>query len=164
MFKKVVAPFLICASLAGFSMQANAATPALGFVGAASSSSSLLSTRTLQWHCGVNTSSSKGFTGYISGTLKTYSNGLKVVSIPHVRISKSGGQQGGNKANFEMHMTGQGFYHASAYSYDNLKQTGAWNNVNMVVSSYSGMVNNLRIKFTFDKSGSDPSCTQNLAI
>ncbi|MFL1416343.1 hypothetical protein ACI77M_08965 [Pseudomonas fildesensis] len=155
MFKKVVAPFLICASLAGFSMQANAIV----------TGGTLVSTRTLQWHCGVDTSGGKGFTGYISGTLKTYSNGRKVVSIPHVRISKSGGQQGGNKANFEMHATGQGFYFDSDYSADNLKQDGTWNNVNMAVSSYSSnMVNNLRIKFTFDKSGSDPSCTQNLAI
>lgn len=163
MFKKVVAPFLICASLAGFSMQANAATPASGF-GAASSSSSLLSSRTLYWSCGASTSSSKGFTGWISGTISTYSDGRKVVSIPKVLIAKHGGQQGGSKANFEMHLTGYGFTHASVYSYDNMKQNSTWNNVNMTLTSYSSMVNNVNVKFTFDKSGSDPSCRQNHAF
>lgn len=124
----------------------------------------VVSTRTINWYCGVNTSSSKGFRGYLTGTLTTYSNGYKVVSIPQVKIVKLNGQQGGNKANFEMHLTGRGFTYASAYSADNLNQGGGWNQVNMVRSAYASQADNLRIKFTFDKSGSDPSCTQNLPI
>lgn len=160
MLKKLMVPFLLCSAFAGVSAHANASS----ISGASVASAKVVSTKSIYWSCGVATSSSKGFRGDMHGTVKTFSDGRKDVHISRVNIHKHGGQGGGNKANFEAHMTGWNgsATFASRYSGDNMKQDGSNNNVNMSMAAYNS--NSLRFKFTFDKSGNDPKCTSNIAI
>lgn len=160
MFKKTIAPILLCATLAGLSTQASA----ISFNVNTGINSPVVSTQPISWYCGVETGGGKGFRGTVTGVATLYQSGLRTVHISNVKINKLGGQAGGNKANFESHLVGYGgsAYFDSKYSGDNMKQDGSANNVNMHLGARGAET--LRFKFTFDKSGADPSCTSNIAL
>lgn len=169
MIRKAVVPFVLAVSALGLSLQAHAApasTLAIGSQVLNNASAGIMSSKRFDWYCGKTDSKGKGFRGNMLATLVYLPNGIKEVRISSVNIHKKGGQSGGNKANFEAHLTYSDAYLKSAYSYDNLKQDGSVNNLNWVLSTANSAFtpNNLRIKFTFDKSGSDPTCVSNLAL
>ena len=170
MIKKFAVPFLLCVSALGVSLQATAApvsSPLIhGAVPQSASSGGAMSSRSLNWYCEKSDSKGKGFKGYMSATLTHFANGVREIKVHSVNIYKLGGQSGGSKANFEAHVQKNNVTYASGYSYDNLKQDGSANALNWRLSTAGAWQypDTLKIKFTFDKSGSDPTCTSNVPI
>lgn len=168
MIRKVVVPFLLSASALGMSLQAHAAPTAPLFNGSVvtGSSAGTMSSKSLNWYCGNTDSKGKGFRGNMVATLVYLPNGVREVRVSNVNIHKLGGQSGGSKANFEAHLMWADATVKSAYSYDNLKQDGSTNQLNWVLSTANTAFNpdKLKIKFTFDKSGSDPTCTSVVSL
>ena len=170
MLRKVVVPFLLSVSALGVSLQATAAPISSSLIHATAttnaSSVGALSSRSLNWYCEKADSKGKGFRGSMSATLTHFANGVREIKVNSVTIHKLGGQSGGSKANFEAHVKKHNASFASAYSHDNLKQDGSANTLNWRLSTANAWVypDTLQIKFTFDKSGIDPTCTSNVAI
>lgn len=168
MIRKVLVPFLLSASALGMSLHAHAAPIAPLLNGSAMIGSSVgpLSSKSLNWYCSHTDSKGKGFKGNMVATLVYLPNGTREVRVSNVNIHKLGGQSGGSKANFEAHLMWSSATVKSAYSYDNLKQDGTANQLNWVLSTANTAFNpdKLRIKFTFDKSGGDPTCTTDVSL
>ena len=153
MFKTLITPLL--ASLALVSVPAFAA-PALstGMMSSVNASTSNGNTQNIRLSC-----SAGNFRGEVTGYVK-YSNqdSSKYFIIEKYRITKLNGQKGGNKAN--INTTTERY---SKKSPDSMNQNGEWHDLH-----HNGFVNSynvpLTVEFIFDKSGSDPRCTDTLNI
>ena len=109
------------------------------------------------------TCSSGNFKGEISYR-KTVDTNKTTFTTRAYRITKSNGQRGGNKANINV-STNYRLYNVihgeqTKNSPDSMKQDGNWHSYIRDVSiPKPSSRNRFSVKFIFDKSGSDPSCT-----
>lgn len=114
-------------------------------------------TRTSEW----STSCSNGdFKGTVGGTYWSDSARNTVVQTSWYMITRSNGQDGGNKANlntkFQDMNTGNSY--DGAKSGDNLMQDNVRHDISLTNMAIASPRVLLRHEFIFDKSGGDPKC------
>jgi hypothetical protein len=167
--RKIVAPMLLSAACASFSVSA---TADVGLsISSLPLSSTTKTTTTFRQTCTVNVGQAyfagglmyqPYFQGTAYGTVTRSSTGHKTVQVTGYNIYKNYiKQNAGNKANLNLSID-YGSQHKSA---DNLKQHTNWGTIDPINLSRTAMNGRTAsFQFIFDKSGSDPSCTATLAI
>ncbi|MHC8305637.1 hypothetical protein [Pseudomonas sp. PB3P13] len=108
----------------------------------------------INWWC--SPSNNHKFRGSIIGHT-VVSSGYSYFQVEKYKIERFEGQSGGNKANLSIWMGSNGDFSFFNESGDNLMQDSQWHDLNLRVN-YPGAGTQVKFKFTFDKSWSDPTC------